>query len=73
MFVPNSLCPRVTLRDRFSFFLVGPLHWRVPYERNRGNFKRFLEIGDRLKKVLSNPQGSIEPPFGPQKGSLEPL
>ena len=47
-----------------------------------GILKRYPEIGDPPKKVLSNPpegsikplkKSSIEPPFGPQKGSIEPL
>ena len=44
-------------------------------------FKRYPEIGDRpkkgtiepLKRFYQNPKGSIEPPFGPQIASIEPL
>ena len=44
------------------------------FPRHRGISKRYPEIGDRAEKVLSNLQeGSIEPPFGPRKGSIEPL
>ena len=53
-----------------------------------GILQWYPEIGDRPKKVLSNPPegsieplkrfyrtliGSIEPPFGPQKGCIEPF
>ena len=69
----------------------GPFAWNPTPRGNvfvEGIFKRYPEIGDRPKKVLSNPpggsieplkwfyrtpEGSIEPPFRPQKGCIEPL
>ena len=45
------------------------IYYLMSCSNNRGSYK----TGDGPKKVLSNPQkGSIEPPFGPHKGSIEP-
>ena len=59
-----------------------------PDDGNKGILKRYPEIGDRPKMVLSSPPegsteplkrfygtriGSIEPPFEPQKRSIEPF
>ena len=58
-----------------SLFLL-----KVIIAQNKGVLKRYPQVGDSPKKVLSNsrlgsiepPKGSIEPPFGPRKGSIEP-
>ena len=43
------------------------------YQNRPGPAKRTEDFIERLKRFYRTPKGSIEPPFGPQKGSIEPL